>query len=48
MPVPSMATQLKLRNVYRQNQVLKAQHTAIRQAYAALLPATPERLFAAV
>ena len=46
MPVPSMATQLKLREVFRHTQVLKAKHTAIRKANAALLPATLERLFA--
>lgn len=46
MPVPSMATQLKLREVFKCTQVLKAKHTAIRQANAALLPATLERVFA--
>jgi len=46
MPVPSTATQLKLRDVYRQTQVLKAQHNVIRQANAALVPATLERVFA--
>ena len=46
MPVPPMATQLKLREVHRQTQALKARHTAIRQANAALLPATLERVFA--
>lgn len=46
MPVPSMATQLKLREVFRRTQLLKAKHTAIREANAALLPATLERVFA--
>ena len=45
MPVPSMATQLKLREVFRRTQDLKAKHTAIRQANTALLPATLERVF---
>jgi type I restriction enzyme, S subunit len=45
MPVPSMATQLKLRDVFRRTQDLKAKHTAIREANAALLPATLERVF---
>jgi len=46
IPLPSMATQLKLREMHRQTQALKARHTAIRQANAALLPATLERVFA--
>lgn len=46
MPVPSMATQLKLRKVYHRTQALKAKHTAIRKASAALLPATLEWMFA--
>lgn len=45
MPVPSMATQLKLREAYRHTQALKTKHTAIREANAALLPATLERIF---
>jgi type I restriction enzyme S subunit len=45
MPVPSMATQLKIRTAYLRTQSLKAQHAAIRQANAALLPATLERVF---
>jgi type I restriction enzyme S subunit len=40
-----MATQLKLRNLYRQTQALKAKHAAIREANTALLPATLERVF---
>lgn len=46
MPIPSMATQLKLRDLYRYSQTLKAKHATIRQANTALLPATLERLFA--
>lgn len=46
MPVPSMATQLKLREAHRRTQALKAKHVAIRKANAALLPATLERVFA--
>lgn len=45
MPVPSMAAQLKLLEVYRRTQALKARHAAIREANAALLPATLERVF---
>lgn len=45
MPVPSMATQLKLREVFRRTQALRAKHTALREANAALLPATLERVF---
>ncbi|MFN3593873.1 MAG: restriction endonuclease subunit S [Thiobacillaceae bacterium] len=45
IPVPSMATQLKLREVFRRTQALKAKHAAIRQANAALIPATLERIF---
>lgn len=48
MPVPSMATQLKLREVFRRTQDLKAKHTAIREANAALLPATLERVFSSI
>ncbi|AJE23513.1 restriction endonuclease subunit S [Azotobacter chroococcum] len=45
MLLPSMITQLKLRDLYRQTQTLKAKHAAIREANAALLPATLERVF---
>jgi type I restriction enzyme S subunit len=45
MPVPSMAAQLKLRDLYRHTQILKSKHLALRQANTALLPATLERLF---
>lgn len=47
IPVPSMATQLKLREAFRRIQALKAKHVAIRAANAALLPATLERVFGA-
>lgn len=47
MPVPLMDTQLTLREVHRQTQALKAKHAAIRQANAALIPATLERVFGA-
>lgn len=46
MPVPPMNTQIKLRELHRQTQALKTKHTAIRQANAALIPATLERVFA--
>lgn len=46
MPVPLMATQLRIREAFRRTQALKSKHAAIRQANAALLPATLERLFA--
>ncbi|MBN8490586.1 MAG: restriction endonuclease subunit S [Burkholderiales bacterium] len=46
MPVPPMATQLMVREAFRRTQALKSKHAAIRQANAALLPATLERLFA--
>lgn len=45
MPVPSMSTQRKLRELYKHVQALKARHGAIREANAALVPATLERLF---
>ena len=45
MPVPPMNTQEKLREVHRQTQAVKAKHSAIRKANAALLPATLERVF---
>lgn len=45
IPVPSMATQLKIREIYQRTQTLKTKHTAIRKANAALLPATLERVF---
>lgn len=45
MPLPSMRTQLKLRELYRRTQALKARHATIRQANDALIPATLERVF---
>ena len=45
MPVPSMSSQLKLRELFLQTKELKTKHTAIRAANAALLPATLERVF---
>jgi type I restriction enzyme S subunit len=45
MPVPSMAKQLELRAIYQHTQALKAKHAAIREANAALIPATLERVF---
>jgi type I restriction enzyme S subunit len=46
MPVPPMATQLKICEAFRLTQGLNSKLAAIRQANAALLPATLERLFA--
>ncbi|MBS0318672.1 MAG: restriction endonuclease subunit S, partial [Proteobacteria bacterium] len=46
MPVPLMATQLKLREIAKYAKELKAKHAALRAANAALLPATLERVFA--
>lgn len=48
MPVPSMATQFKLRELRARTEKLKAQHAAIREANQALIPATLERAFAPV
>jgi type I restriction enzyme S subunit len=48
MPLPSMRTQLKLRELYRRTQALKARHAAIRQANDALIPATLERVFSGI
>jgi len=45
MPVPSMATQLKIREVYQRTHSLKIKYATIRRANVALLPATLERLF---
>lgn len=46
MPVPSKTAQLKVREAFRRTQALKSEHAAIRQANAALIPATLERIFA--
>lgn len=45
MPVPTMATQLKIRELRARTEKLKAQHAAIRAANQALIPATLERVF---
>jgi len=45
MPLPTMRTQLKLRELHRRTQALKARHATIRQANDALIPATLERVF---
>lgn len=45
MPIPSMTKQLAIRELHRHTRTLKAKHAAIRQANAALLPATLERVF---
>lgn len=47
MPVPSMATQLKIRKMHQNIKALKAKHATIRAANAALMPATLERVFSA-
>jgi type I restriction enzyme, S subunit len=46
MPVPSIATQPKVREAFLRTEALKAHHSAIRQANRALIPATLERVFA--
>jgi type I restriction enzyme S subunit len=43
-----MRTQLKLRELYRHTQALKARHATIRQPNDALIPATLERVYAEV
>lgn len=45
MPVPSMRTQMKLRELHQRTQALKIQHDAIRKTNNALIPATLERIF---
>ncbi|WP_029412341.1 restriction endonuclease subunit S [Paracidovorax oryzae] len=45
IPVPPMVKQLELRAIHQHAQALRAKHAAIREANAALLPATLERLF---
>ena len=47
VPVPTLAAQLTFNRLQSEIGVLKAKHAAIRQANAALLPATLERVFAA-
>lgn len=46
VPVPSIAAQRRFLSLQSEVTALRAQHTAIRQASAALLPATLERVFA--
>lgn len=46
VPVPSLAAQQTFDRLQADVAALKARHAAIRQANAALLPATLERLFA--
>lgn len=45
MPVPPMVKQLELRAIYQHVLALRTKHAAIREANAALLPATLERVF---
>jgi len=45
IPLPELAEQQKIIEILRRLLPLKAKHTAIRQANAALLPATLERVF---
>ena len=45
--LPTLSDQLRIVEVLKRQTPLKAKHTAIRQANAALLPATLERVFAA-
>jgi type I restriction enzyme S subunit len=45
LPVPPIATQQSFERLHAEVAALKAKHTAIRQANAALLPATLERVF---
>lgn len=46
IPLPELADQIKIVEILKRQSPLKAKHTAIRQANAALLPATLERVFA--
>ena len=45
MPVPPMATQIKIKELHKRVRTLKDKHAAIHAASRALLPATRERLF---
>lgn len=45
MPVPTRAEQFRIRDVLQRIQLLNREHSAIRQANSALIPATLERLF---
>ena len=46
VPMPSLAVQQTFDRLQAEIAALKAKHTAIREANAALLPATLERVFA--
>ena len=46
LPLPVLADQLRIVEILKRQSPLKSKHAAIRQANAALLPATLERLFA--
>jgi type I restriction enzyme S subunit len=46
MPMPELDDQLRIVEILKRQVPLKTKHTAIRQANAALLPATLERVFA--
>lgn len=46
LPLPVLADQLRIVEILKRQAQLKSKHAAIRQANAALLPATLERLFA--
>ncbi len=46
VPMPSLAAQQTFARLQAEVAALKTRHTAIRQANAALLPATLERVFA--
>ena len=45
VPMPDLADQLKVVSMLKRQELLRAKHTAIRDANAALLPATLERIF---
>ncbi len=45
LPLPRLADQIKIVEILRRQSLLKAKHVAIREANAALLPATLERIF---
>lgn len=45
LPLPVLADQLRIEEILKRQSPLKSKHAAIRQANAALLPATLERIF---
>lgn len=45
LPMPHFNDQLRIVEILKRQAPLKAKHTAIREANAALLPATLERVF---